>query len=223
MKFELKSVAGNSILFVMAAEAEYGPFLRSRIKPLMTGVGPVEAALVVTRTLTQLDADGDLPDLVVSLGSAGSLNLEQTQVYQVASVSYRDMDASPLGFEKGRTPFLDLPAEIDLPLRIPGIPEARLSTGGNVISGGAYANIAADMADMETYAVLRACQSHKLPLIGLRGISDGARELQHLSGWTEYLHVIDRKLSCALDSLFAAFEQGLSISGAQLRSAVRAR
>ena len=44
MKFELKSVSGKSILFVMAAEAEYGPFLRSRIEPLMTGVGPAEAA-----------------------------------------------------------------------------------------------------------------------------------------------------------------------------------
>jgi adenosylhomocysteine nucleosidase len=223
MKFELKSVAGNSILFAMAADAEYGPFLRSRIKPLMTGVGPVEAALVVTRTLTRLDARDDLPDLVVSLGSAGSVKLEQTKVYQVASVSYRDMDASPLGFEKGRTPFLDLPAEIDLPLRIPGIPAARLSTGGNIVSGRAYANIAADMADMETYAVLRACQSYELPLIGLRGISDGVGELQHISGWTEYLHVIDRKLSTALDSLFTALEDGLSISRARLRSPLRAQ
>jgi adenosylhomocysteine nucleosidase len=209
MKFELKSVAGKSILFVMAAEAEYGPFLRSRIEPLMTGVGPVEAAVVLTKTLARLDADDDLPQLVVSLGSAGSSKLEQTEVYQVTSVAYRDMDASPLGFERGRTPFLDLPAEIDLPLRIPGIPEASLSTGGNVISGAAYTNIAADMVDMETFAVLRACQSYQLPLIGLRGISDGVEELQHISGWTEYLHVVDRKLSFAVDGLFTALEDGV--------------
>lgn len=93
MKFELKSVAGKSMLFVMAAEAEYGPFLRSRIEPLMTGVGPVEAAVALTKTLARLDAADDLPDLVVSLGSAGSAKLEQTEVYQVSSVSYRDMDA----------------------------------------------------------------------------------------------------------------------------------
>ena len=72
MKFELKRVSGKSILFVMAAEAEYGPFLRSRIDPLMTGVGPVEAAIALTRAFAQLEAQGDLPDLVVSLGSAGS-------------------------------------------------------------------------------------------------------------------------------------------------------
>ncbi len=209
MKFELKSVAGKSILFAMAAEAEYGPFLRSRFEPLMTGVGPVEAAIILTRALAQLAQADELPDLVVSLGSAGSAKLEQTEVYQATSVSYRDMDASPLGFEKGRTPFLDLPATIDLPLRIPGIPEASLSTGGNVVSGQAYNGIAADMVDMETFAILRACQAYELPLIGLRGISDGVEELQHISGWTEYLHVIDRKLSYAVDSLFTALEDGV--------------
>lgn len=209
MKFELKSVAGKSILFVMAAEAEYGPFLRSRFEPLMTGVGPIEAAIVLTRALAQLEQTDELPQLVVSLGSAGSTKLEQTEVYQATSVSYRDMDASPLGFEKGRTPFLDLPAIVDLPLRIPGIPEASLSTGGNVVSGQAYNGIAADMVDMETFAILRACQAYQLPLIGLRGISDGVEELQHISGWTEYLHVVDRKLSYAVDSLFTALEDGV--------------
>jgi adenosylhomocysteine nucleosidase len=64
MTFELKSVAGKSILFVMAAEAEYGPFLRSRFEPLMTGVGPVEAAVVLTRTLSALEHQGELPQLV---------------------------------------------------------------------------------------------------------------------------------------------------------------
>ncbi len=210
MTFELKSVSGKTILFVMAAEAEYGPFLRSRIEPLMTGVGPVEAAIALTRTLAQLDARDELPDLVVSLGSAGSATLEQTEVYQVSSVSYRDMDASPLGFERGRTPFLDLPASVELPLRIPAVPTASLSTGGNVISGAdAYAAIGTDMVDMETFAVLRACQTYSLPLIGLRGISDGIVELQHISGWTEYLHIVDRKLSYAVDSLFAVLEDGV--------------
>ena len=202
-------IAGKAVLFVMAVEAEYGPHLKNLFTPLMTGVGPVEAAIVLTRALARLEQAGELPDLVVSLGSAGSAKLEQTEVYQATSVSYRDMDASPLGFEKGRTPFLELPAIVDLPLRIPGIPEASLSTGGNVVSGQAYNGIAADMVDMETFAILRTCQAYKLPLIGLRGISDGAEELQHISGWTEYLHVIDRKLSYAVDSLFTALEDGV--------------
>ena len=208
MNFELKSVAGKKVMFVMAVDAEYGPHLKTRIKPLMTGVGPVEAAAVLSRALTRLETESRLPDLVVSLGSAGSRSLEQTEVYQVSSLAYRDMDASPLGFEKGRTPFLDHPAIVPMPLRIPGIAEASLSTGSNIVSGSAYDLVAADMVDMETFAVLRCCQVFGLPLIGLRGISDGKAELKHVDNWTEYLHVIDEKLAAVIDRLQNALESG---------------
>ncbi|CAN7293004.1 5'-methylthioadenosine/S-adenosylhomocysteine nucleosidase [Rhizobium sp. LjRoot98] len=208
MTFELKHVAGKTLLYVMAVDAEYGVHLRERISPLMTGVGPVEAAVALTRTLAELAHRDSLPDLVVSLGSAGSAQLEQAEVYQATSVAYRDMDASPLGFEKGATPFLDLPVVVDLPLRIPGVKQASLSTGANIVSGATYETIAADMVEMETFAVLRACQSFGLPLIGLRGISDGKAELKHVSDWTEYLHVIDEKLANAADALENALKTG---------------
>lgn len=208
MSFAVKTVAGRRVLYVMAVDAEYGPHLKERIKPLMTGVGPVEAAVTLTRTLAELAAERALPDLVVSLGSAGSAKLEQTEVYQAVSVGYRDMDASPLGFEKGATPFLDLPAVVPLPLRIPGVPEARLSTGANIVSGAAYGAIDADMVEMETFAVLRACQSFGVPLVALRGISDGKAELKHVSDWTEYLHIIDEKLADVIDRLENAVSTG---------------
>jgi adenosylhomocysteine nucleosidase len=118
------------------------------------------------------------------------------------------MDASALGFEKGATPFLDLPAIVPLPHRVPDIKEASLSTGAGIISGEAYANVAADMVDMETFAVLRACQLFGVPLIALRGISDGAADLKHVGEWTEYLHVIDEKLAAAIDRLEAAIAAG---------------
>ncbi|WP_455273205.1 5'-methylthioadenosine/S-adenosylhomocysteine nucleosidase [Rhizobium herbae] len=208
MTFELKQIAGKTLLYVMAVDAEYGVHLRERISPLMTGVGPVEAAVALTRTLTQLAGRDSLPDLVVSLGSAGSARLEQAEVYQATSVAYRDMDASPLGFEKGATPFLDLPVIVDLPLRIPGVKTASLSTGANIVSGATYEAIAADMVEMETFAVLRACQSFAVSLIGLRGISDGKAELKHVGDWTEYLHVIDEKLAAAVDALEKAVKTG---------------
>lgn len=206
MSFTLKQVGGRTLLYVMAVDAEYGPHLRQRITPLMTGVGPVEAAVALTRALAGLEGGAGLPDLVVSLGSAGSARLEQAEVYQAVSVAYRDMDASPLGFEKGATPFLDLPVVVDLPLRIPGVKEANLSTGANIISGAAYETIAADMVEMETFAILRACQTFHVPLIGLRGISDGKAELKHVGDWTEYLHVIDERLAEAVDALEKALE-----------------
>src|SRR5690349_820621 len=106
MPFAARKPGSADILYVMALDNEYGPHLKSRITPLMTGIGPVEAAVVVTHALAKLEAAGRLPMIVVSLGSAGSARLEQTGVYQAISVDYRDMDASPLGFEKGVTPLL---------------------------------------------------------------------------------------------------------------------
>jgi adenosylhomocysteine nucleosidase len=208
MTIEPSRIGGRSVLFVMAAQAEYGPHLQARFQPLMTGVGPIEAAASVTRCLARLDSENRLPSLVVSLGSAGSRVLEQTKIYQASSVAYRDMDASPLGFEKGRTPFLDLPAAVPLPHMIPGVARATLSTGGNIVSGAAYEAIEAEMVDMETFAVLRCCQMFSIPLVALRGISDGKAELRHVGDWTEYLHVIDEKLATAVDRLAEALQSG---------------
>lgn len=202
-------LGGRTVLFVMAAAAEYGPHLQQLFIPLMTGVGPVESAIAITAELALLKAADALPDLVVSLGSAGSRTLEQTGIYQAVAISYRDMDASALGFAKGQTPFLDMPPVLPLPSRIAGIAEATLSTGANIVSGAAYDAIEADMVDMETYAILRACQKFGVPLIALRGISDGRAELRHVSDWTEYLHVIDEKLAAAVSLLETQIADGL--------------
>lgn len=197
------------ILYVMAVAQEYGPHLQTRINPVMTGVGPVEAAVTVAAHLAALLAAERLPHLVVSLGSAGSNTLEQGTIYQASSVAWRDMDASALGFEPGVTPFLGLPATLPLGHPVPGIPLASLSTGGNIVSGRAYDRIAADMVDMETYAVLRACQRFNVLMIALRGISDGREELRALNDWTQYLHVVDRNLATAVDLLEAAVKDGV--------------
>lgn len=195
----LKKVGEKSILYVMAAPAEYGTHLQRRFTPFMCGVGPVEASINVTRALT-----AQKPDLVISLGSAGSRTLEQAEIYQIATVSYRDMDASPLGFEKGKTPFLEEPAELPLMTIDQGPPAKRLSTGASVISGAAYDAIDADLVDMETFAIKRACMHFDVPLIGLRGISDGAAALHHYDDWTQYLHVIDEKMAQVVDRVEAA-------------------
>lgn len=207
MPFDLiKPVGTRRLLYVMAADAEYGPHLKERITPLMIGVGPVEAAINLTRALAALASGSAPPDLVVSLGSAGSQKLEQGAVYQAGAVSYRDMDASPLGFEKGQTPFMDLPVELELDALVPDLEMVRLSTGANIVSGAGYNAIDADMVDMETFALKRACMYFDLPLVALRGISDGAAELHHFDDWTQYLHIVDENLAEAVDRLEEALE-----------------
>lgn len=191
----IEEIGGRRVLFVMAAEPEYGPRLRALIRPLMTGVGPIEAALAMGVALQRLDAHGHLPDLVVSLGSAGSRACDLGTIHQVSAVSWRDMDASRLGFPRGVTPFLDHPVAMPLATPFADVPTATLSTGANIVGGEDYAAIDADMVDMETFALLRACQRFGVPLAGLRGISDGPGELNHLLGWTELLGLLDERLA----------------------------
>ena len=199
--YELKAFGPITALCVMAAEPEYGPALKARINPLMTGVGPVEAAVETTAALAGLAQADALPDLVICLGSAGSQTLDHGRVYWIDEVAYRDMDASVLGFARGVTPFLDLPASLTLASGPQGQPYARLATGASVVSGEAYDDIDADMVDMETYAVVRAAARFGLPVIGLRGVSDGRADLTGLSDWTDTLHIIDEGLAEALDLL----------------------
>ncbi|WP_309629458.1 5'-methylthioadenosine/S-adenosylhomocysteine nucleosidase [Brevundimonas sp.] len=205
--FELTTFGPLTVLCVMAARPEYGPALKARIRPLITGVGPVEAAVETTAALAQLAAEDRLPDVLISLGSAGSQKLEHARVYWVDEVAYRDMDASAIGFPKGVTPFLDEPASLTLASGPAGQPYARLATGGSVVTGEAYDDIDADMVDMETYAVVRAAAKFGVPVMGLRGISDGKADLTGLSDWTDTLTVIDEGLAEALDLLKAEFER----------------
>lgn len=202
----LERYGAVAVLPVMATAVEYGRHLRARIDPLMTGVGPVEAAIVLSRALSRLEGVDSLPDVIVSLGSCGSRQLEHAAVYQALSVSYRDMDASPLGFAKGVTPLLDEPAVLPLPCPVPDLPAARLSTGANVVSGAAYDAIDAEMVDMETWALARAARTFGVPLVALRGVSDGRAELRALEDWTSTLHLVDENLADALDRLAAVLD-----------------
>ena len=203
--WSLSRFGPKTVLCVMAAEPEYGPALRARIRPLITGVGPVEAAAAVGCALAELKAGDGLPDGIVSLGSAGSRTLEHARVYRVASVSYRDMDASALGFPKGETPYPRLPAVLMLADGPAALPAARLATGASVVSGVAYDAIDADMVDMETFAVVRAAARFDVPVLGLRGVSDGRAELSALEHWTDALAEIDLRLAEALDLLHDHF------------------
>ena len=197
---ECEMIAGRRVLFVMAVDAEYGPHLKARFTPLLTGVGPIEAGIAMGAALHSLEARESLPDLVVSLGSAGSRRCPLGEIFQIASVSWRDMDATRLGFPKGVTPMVDHPVDIPLVTPLP-LPLARLSTGANVVGGEDYAGIDADMVDMESFAIARACARYDVPLMGLRGVSDGPGELDHINSWMELLGLIDERLAQAVDLL----------------------
>lgn len=56
-----ETVAGRRLLFTMATDHEHGVALRARIKPLITGVGPVEAAIATSLRLERMNAGAFAP------------------------------------------------------------------------------------------------------------------------------------------------------------------
>ena len=200
---------GVTALVVMAADLEYGAHLRKLgIKPLFTGLGPVHAAIALTHALAELTRGGRMPDLIINIGSAGSATLQQGVVYRVSHCSYRDMDASALGFAKGQTPFSPHPPEIEAAAVLPGFPSASCSTGADVISD--HSATGADMVDMEYFALNEVAMRFAVPLMGLKGVSDGQKPLTgELTEWTELLPLIDQNLAAAISDLKRRFAERL--------------
>ena len=105
-------------------------------------------------------------------------------------------------------PFLDEPATVEISRQIPGIASASIATGASIVSGAMYDAVAADMVDMESYAVYRAAKRFGVPMIGLRGITDGKTELSRYEDWADYLEIVDHRLAVDIDRFFAAVESG---------------
>src|SRR5258708_21045200 len=79
------------IVYIMATQNEYGPKLQSIIKPLITGVGPIEAAISTSIFLSKLVADGKKPDYVISLGSAASGKPTTGTVWKISTVTWKSI------------------------------------------------------------------------------------------------------------------------------------
>lgn len=192
----------------MATTHEYTPALAALIKPLITGVGPVEGGVALAAMLGSMAARGETPDVILALGSAGSRTLDHAGIYQAISVSYRDMDCSALGFARGVTPFSDWPPIFDLGPVLPGLRPARLSSGASIVSADEYEAIETDMVDMvdmETFAYAHAARQFGVRLICLRGISDGRAPLSgKLADWTNTLEEIGDGLAAALGRISMA-------------------
>lgn len=201
---------GVKALVVMAADNEYGEHLKGlKIKPLITGVGPINAASELTFALSQLAHSRPpcRPDVIINLGSAGSANLDQGSVYRVSGSSYRDMDASAFGFPVGKTPFSPHPEFVESPPIMPEFPQASCSTGADVVKD--HSVTGADMADMEYASFAQVAMNFGIPLIGFKGISDGKEPLSgKIEEWTQLLPRIDKNLAEAVVSLKNGLQQG---------------
>jgi adenosylhomocysteine nucleosidase len=157
----------------LAAESA-GRFERAGIEVLFTGVGKVNAAIALTRRLARLRRDGAPQPLVVNFGTAGSARIATRTLVACRRFVDRDMDVGALGFAPGVTPFDELPATLEFPVRFHTLPEAICGTGDSFATTDH--SVACDVLDMETYALAKACRIEGAAFACAKYVTDGADE-----------------------------------------------
>lgn len=187
----------KNILVVMAMKEESGNlFEDNNVKPLYTGLGKINATYNLTRAIEK-----EKPDMVLNLGSAGSSKYKVGQVIECVKFFQRDMDCTPLGFEKYETPFDDVNI-----LTVEGIltdhEKGVLGTGDSFDTD--HGEHPYDVVDMEGYGLAKVCKLYDVKFASFKYITDGADD-SSADDWNE-------NLNSAAKLLFDVYSKVLRLS-----------
>jgi adenosylhomocysteine nucleosidase len=169
----------------MALPLESGGALESVGVPVLyTGVGKLNAAYALTRELTRRSVSHSRGvDLVLNLGTAGSSVFPTGALVECTRFLQRDMDASPLGFAVGETPYDDYPQVLERGQVFPGLPQASCGSGDDFCVD--YKPAAFQVVDMEAYALAKVCHMENIPFACVKYITDGAKDHAAAGEWHE--------------------------------------
>ena len=151
------------ILILVAVEEELSVNDLPEFQIYYTGVGKINASIKTLEIIRDYS-----PTQVINYGTAGSLNKKLKGLVEVDQFFQRDMDASPLGFKIGQTPF-DKIEEINFG-----------STGYSCGTGDSFVTqtpkLKTDLVDMEAYAIAKICYLKDIKFRCFKYISDNADE-----------------------------------------------
>ena len=180
------------------------------------GIGKVNAGMCV-----QILADCFDVTHIINTGVAGSLNadLDIGDILISTEAVYHDMDVSPLGYEVGQVPGIDVkffPADKAM---IDAAKESceKVNTDihvmtGRVASGDQFiaskevkdkiiSDVAGYCAEMEGAAIAQTCMLCNVSFVVIRGISDVPNGENHID-FNEYLDMISRRVANLITKLF---------------------
>jgi len=169
------------------------------------GIGKVFAALITQYVLGEYG-----PAAVISTGVAGALSakLRIGDVVVSEDCGQHDMDATALGFERGRIPYTDFrffkadrelirfALSADLESKDHKVVSGRILTGDQFMTGVRGEShrflteeLGGDAIDMESAAIAQVCCVNETPFVSVRTISDYADSQAHLD-FNQFLPLI---------------------------------
>ena len=127
-----------------------------------SGLGKINAAIKSTEIIKSYN-----PKKIINYGSCGAINTELSGIIRVNKFFQHDIDCTPLGFERGITPYDDI-QEI----------ASDESQGYSCASGDYFVLdkniISSDVVDMEAYAIAKTCKVFGVKFDCYKYISDNA-------------------------------------------------
>jgi len=189
------NLARGSILVVMALPLESGGALERLGVPLLyTGVGKINATHALTRELVRRASRTEPPpELVLNLGTAGSAHFAAGTLVECTRFVQRDMDASPLGFAVGATPFDAHPPVLQRAARFAHLPRAGCGSGDDFCVTHDARQF--EVVDMEAYAFAKVCHIEDVPFACVKYITDGAKDGASAGEWQRAAHVAGERLA----------------------------
>lgn len=181
------------ILVTYAVQGEFVEFKCPDVEPyyIRTGIGKVKSAFHLTEAIRQVQ-----PDLVLNIGSAGTVIHQVGDIFVCRKFVDRDMQKlAGLGME----------CEIDSSalLETNGFckhwtEEGICNTGDGFLTE--LAHVSGDVVDMEAYAQAFVCRSKEIPFISVKYVTDiiGQNSVKH---WEDKLADARRGLSHYLNVL----------------------
>ena len=149
------------ILILVAVEEELGVKDLPEFRIFYTGVGKINASIKTLEIIRDYS-----PTHVINYGTAGSLNKKLKGLVEVTQFFQRDMDATPLGFKIGQTPFDEI-EEINF-----GSAGYSCGTGDSFVTQ--TPKLKTDLVDMEAYAIAKICYLKDIKFRCFKYISDNA-------------------------------------------------
>ena len=151
------------ILILVAVEEELSVNDLPEFQIFYTGVGKINASIKTLEIIRDYS-----PTQVINYGTAGSLNKKLKGLVEVTQFFQRDMDATPLGFKIGQTPFDEI-EEINF-----GSAGYSCGTGDSFVTQ--TPKLRTDLVDMEAYAIAKICYLKDIKFRCFKYVSDNANE-----------------------------------------------
>lgn len=182
----------KKILVLAALESEFFSPDALGLPIIYTGIGKINAAACATKSILEYS-----PDLIVNVGTAGSLKKDLVGINLISEVIEHDMNAEPLA-KRGQTPF----DKISHCLKS-DIGNKKCATGDSFVTeiDPWLVQQGVDLVDMELFAIAKVCETFGIKWRSMKYVSDYVNE-NSADHWSDSLKNASLQIERSISELF---------------------